>query len=228
MPNLAHIETWIFDLDNTLYSASSEVFDQIGTRMTAFIARKYGLETEEARRLRGDYYRSHGTTLNGLMALKGQDPHEFLAYVHDIDLSGLAQSPGLAAALARLPGRRLVYTNGSRVHATRVMERLGIAQLFDAIHDIADAEFCPKPYRAAYEALVVAHEIGAERAAMFEDLARNLEVPHALGMTTVLVTGHHDEVQAPMSGAPPEHVHHVAHDLTDFLVRAKIGGSPHQ
>lgn len=223
-PDLSHVETWIFDLDNTLYPASSEVFDQIGARMTAFIARKYGLETDEARRVRADYYRSHGTTLNGLMALRGQDPHEFLAYVHDIDLSGLAPKPDLAAAIARLPGKRIVYTNGSRAHAARVMERLGIEHLFAAIHDIADAEFCPKPYRAAYEALLVAHDIGAERAAMFEDLARNLEVPHALGMTTVLVTGHHDEVQPRSLAELPAYVQHVAHDLTGFLASAKIGG----
>jgi putative hydrolase of the HAD superfamily len=221
-PDLSHVETWIFDLDNTLYSASTEVFGQIGTRMTEFIAKKYGLDAQAAGELRGAYYRSHGTTLNGLMELRGQDPKEFLSYVHDIDLTPVRPRPELAAALARLPGRRLVYTNGSRAHAERVMERLGVLALFEAIHDIADADYCPKPYRAAYEALLVAHDIGATRAAMFEDLARNLEVPHALGMTTVLVEGHRDEAQGDGAGACAPHIHHVAHDLADFLSTAQL------
>jgi putative hydrolase of the HAD superfamily len=221
-PDLSHVETWIFDLDNTLYSASTEVFGQIGTRMTEFIAKKYGLDTKAAGELRGAYYRSHGTTLSGLMELRGQDPQEFLSYVHDIDLTPLRPRPELAAALARLPGRRLVHTNGSRAHAERVMERLGVLALFAAIHDIADADYCPKPHRAAYEALLVAHDIGATRAAMFEDLARNLEVPHTLGMTTILVEGHHDEAQPDGASASAPHIHHVAHDLADFLNTAQL------
>jgi putative hydrolase of the HAD superfamily len=159
------------------------------------------------------------------MELRGQDPQEFLSYVHDIDLTPLRPRPGLAAALARLPGRRLVYTNGSRAHATRVMERLGIVELFEAIHDIADAAYCPKPHRAAYETLLVAHDIDATRAAMFEDLARNLEVPHALGMTTILVHGHQDEVQPDGASACAPHIHHVAHDLADFLETAQLNQS---
>lgn len=219
--DLAHVETWIFDLDNTLYAASTNLFSQIDRRMTDFIAKKYGLDRETAGQVRRAYFLSHGTTLSGLMEAEGLDPHEFLSYVHDIDLAPLDPRPELAAALARLPGRRLVYTNGSQSHAERVMAKLGIDHLFEAIHDIAAAGYCPKPERAAYEALLAEHAIAAPSAAMFEDMPRNLEAPHALGMTTVLVKGSPHvalEPHAPL----PDYVHHFADDLAAFLGRARV------
>jgi putative hydrolase of the HAD superfamily len=221
-PDLSHVETWVFDLDNTLYCASTQLFDRIGERMTAFIAEKYALDLESAAQVREAYYHSHGTTLSGLMAIEGQDPGEFLTHVHDVDLSPLAARADLAAALARLPGRRLVYTNGSKAHAERVMERLGVGALFEAIHDITAADYRPKPYHDAYAAFLDAYDISPERAAMFEDVARNLEVPHAMGMTTVLVLAP-TAAASEQSGEPrPPYVHHVARDLAGFLARARV------
>lgn len=212
-PDLSHVETWIFDLDNTLYSQASDFFPLIEERMTTFVAERLGLDRDRAFSLQKAYFHSHGTTLSGLMEVHGIEPIEFLDYVHDIDLSRLAPNPVLSTALARLPGRRLVYTNGSKSHAERVLERLGIADQFEYVHDITRANYRPKPYRDAYEHLLSRHAIEPERAAMFEDVARNLEVPHALGMTTVLI-----------SEAPSDltHVHHTTENLAEFLASARI------
>jgi putative hydrolase of the HAD superfamily len=212
-PDFSHVETWIFDLDNTLYSEASDLFALIDERMTNFVAERFGLDRVRARSLQKAYLHSHGTTLSGLMEVHGVEPTEFLDYVHEIDLTRISHDAALAGALARLPGRRLVYTNGSKRHAERVLEKLGIANQFDAVHDIAQAGYRPKPYREAYEALLSRYAIAPARAAMFEDIARNLEVPHALGMTTVLVTG-----------GPAEfaHVHHTTGNLADFLASAHI------
>ncbi len=214
--DLTHVETWIFDLDNTLYAASSGIFAQIDKRMTEFIAVKYNLAHDAAGEMRLRYYRSHGTTLSGLMEHEGLDPHEFLSYVHDIDLSEIAAPQELRAGLARLPGSRIIYTNGSRAHAQRITEKLGIADLFDAVYDIAAGDYLPKPHLAAYEAFLEAHDIVPRTAAMFEDMARNLEAPHDLGMTTVLVT------ETPLAAPPAPHIHHVTHDLPAFLNAALV------
>jgi putative hydrolase of the HAD superfamily len=223
-PDLSHIETWIFDLDNTLYPGACNLFAQIDLRMTAFIADELRLDPVTARTVQKAYYHSHGTTLCGLMAEHGVEPERFLAFVHDIDLSPIAADSSLAAALARLPGRRIVYTNGSARHAERVIDKLGLAGLFEAIHDITAAGYRPKPWRPAYEALIERHGITPERAAMFEDIARNLEVPHALGMTTVLVLGAKPWERAEdMEPAElPAHVDHTVADLAPFLATARV------
>ncbi len=179
------VETWIFDLDNTLYEPGAGLFGQIDARMTAFIMRELGLDRAAADRLRRDYWRRHGTTLGGLMAHHGTDPARFLADVHAIDLSGLAPDPALAAALGRLPGRKVIHTNGARAHAERVLRARGLARHFDAIYAIEDKDYVPKPEAAAYEAILALAGIDPARAAMIEDDARNLEVPKALGMATV-------------------------------------------
>ena len=212
-PDLSHVETWIFDLDNTLYSEASDFFSLIEERMTTFVAERLGLDHDRAYSLQKAYFHSHGTTLSGLMEVHGIEPAEFLDYVHAIDLSRLSPNPALATALARLPGRRLVYTNGSKSHAERVLERLGIADQFEDVHDITQANYRPKPYRDAYELLLSRHAIEPGKSAMFEDVARNLEVPHALGMTTVLIA------EAPSDLA---HVHHTTENLAEFLASARI------
>ena len=211
--DLSHVENWIFDLDNTLYPQANNLFALVEERMTEFVALRLGLSRESAFKLQKDYFHSHGTTLSGLIAVHGIEPADFLDYVHAIDLSRLAPDRSLAAAIARLPGRKLVYTNGPEPHARRVLEKLGISDHFEAIHDIVAAGFEPKPYRPAYEAMLRHHSIAPMRAAMFEDVARNLEVPHALGMTTVLVC---DE-------APEQsHVDHTTDNLAEFLATARI------
>jgi putative hydrolase of the HAD superfamily len=213
---------WIFDLDNTLYPADCRLFAQVDQRMGEFIARYLGVPFAYARHLQKSYYRQFGTTLTGLMQVHRMDPRPFLDYVHDLDLSGLAEHPELAAEIARLPGRKLIFTNGSRAHAERVAGRLGLLPLFEDIFDIVAAGYVPKPSPACYDAFLKAHGVEAVRAAMFEDMPHNLEAPHALGMTTVLVRSDANEdhpIQRAMRSwtAPPAHVHHMTFDLAEFL-----------
>jgi putative hydrolase of the HAD superfamily len=205
----ARVETWVFDLDNTLYPPAARLFDQIERRMTGYVMRALGLAAEEADALRGRYWRTYGTTLAGLMREHGLEPTPYLEHVHDIDLSGLRPAPELAAALGRLRGRKLVYTNGSRAHAGRVTAALGLGGAFDALYGFEDAAYLPKPEAAAFAAVFALDGLDAARAAMFEDDHRNLAVPHRLGMRTVLV--------GPAARHP--YVHHRTEDLTGFLGR---------
>jgi len=184
-PNLSHVETWIFDLDNTLYHPSARLFDQINARMTGFIVRELGLPRVAADDLRRGYWQRHGTTLRGLIDGHGIDPARFLDEVHAIDLSALKPDPGLAAAIRRLPGARIVHTNGSRAHAARVLAARGLAGVFDAVYAIEDNGLVPKPQPDAYRRVIRLSGLDPARAAMIEDDVRNLEVPKALGMATV-------------------------------------------
>ena len=218
-PDFRHIETWIFDLDNTLYRAETDLFAQIDMRMGAYVARLLDLPPDEARRLQKAYYRDHGTTLNGLIALHGVDAEDFLEDVHDIDLSGLSPDLALNAAIAKLPGRRFVFTNGCGNYAARVLERIGLSTLADDVWDIRTAGFVPKPFAAAYETVVARAGIVPERAAMFEDLARNLVPARALGMTTVwLDNGSVWSRQGPeFPVAGNAHIDYETKDLAGFL-----------
>ncbi len=219
----AHVETWVFDLDNTLYPPACDLFAQVDQRMTAFIGDYLGVDAAEARRIQKDFYVEHGTTLSGLMAVYGLEPAAFLDFVHDIDVSAVLADAALGDAIARLPGKKLIFTNGSRFHAENVVRQLGIDHVFDGIFDIVTTGYEPKPRRRAYERFVEASGIEPRRAAMFEDIARNLEVPHALGMTTVWVrpdiAGPERHHRISHEGADGEHVHHVTDHLGDFLRR---------
>lgn len=203
------VETWVFDLDNTLYPPEARLFDQIERRMTDYVAAALGVDAATASGMRAAYWRTHGATLAGLMAEHGVAPDPYLAAVHDIDLSGVATAPLLAAAIARLPGRKVVYTNGSREHARRVTAALGIAGAFDALYGVEDAGYLPKPMAAAFARVFAIEGLDPGRAAMFEDDPRNLETPHRLGMRTVLVGAG--------EGATPAHVHHRTDNLAGFL-----------
>lgn len=205
----SHVTTWVFDLDNTLYAPEMNLFDQIETRMTDYVMRELGIDHHQANGLRARYWREHGTTLAGLMLNHGLEPEPYLAEVHDIDLSSLPPAPDLRAAIRALSGRKLVYTNGSREHARRVVAALDLEDTFDATYGIEDAGYLPKPARAAFDRIFGVDGFETERAAMFEDDPRNLAVPHALGMRTVLV-GY---------GDPAPHIHHRTTDLTRFLNR---------
>ena len=187
LPALAHIDAWIFDLDNTLYPASADLFVQVDRRMTAYIADLLDLDQAEAHRLQKGYFHGHGTTLAGLIAEHGVDPHHFLAAVHDVEMDVLAQDAPLAAAIARLPGRKLVFTNGDAPYAGRVLERLGLAESFEAIHDIHAMDLRPKPAASAYAGLCAAHGIDPTRALFADDMARNLAPAKAIGMATVWI-----------------------------------------
>jgi putative hydrolase of the HAD superfamily len=218
------IDAWIFDLDNTLYPAECNLFAQVDHRMGAFIAHYLGVPYAHARHLQKSYYRQFGTTLAGLMAVHKLDPAEFLAYVHDIDLSVVHEAPELRAAIAALTGRRLIYTNGSRRHAERVAEKLGVLDLFEDICDIAACDYVPKPEADAFQRMIRRYGVAAEAAAMFEDMPTNLVAPHDLGMTTVLV--HSSYVDHPIQEQMkswtelPDHIHHMTLDLAGFLREA--------
>lgn len=187
LSELRHVDSWIFDLDNSLYPASANLFALIDIRMGEYIQRLLACDAQEARRVQKAYFHEHGTTLAGLMAAHGVDPHDFLDYVHDIDLARLSADPALMAAMDRLPGRKFVFTNGDEAYASRVLERLGLANAFDGLHDIHAMNYVPKPSPAAYAALCDRHAIDPVRALFVEDMARNLAPAKALGMITVWV-----------------------------------------
>ena len=183
----AAIRDWVFDLDNTLYPHHSNLFAQIDVKMTAYVAELLTLSSQDARKLQKDLYKEYGTTMSGLMARHAIDPDDFLARVHDIDYSGLQPSPELGEAIKALPGRKFIFTNGDRGHAERTARQLGILDHFDDIFDIVAAGMTPKPAPATYDMFVALHKVVGPHAAMFEDMARNLAAPKALGMTTVLI-----------------------------------------
>jgi putative hydrolase of the HAD superfamily len=215
--------SWVFDLDNTLYPRHTNLYAQVDRRIRDYVQRLLTLGPDEAERLRKDYYRRYGTTLRGLMVEHGITPDDFLEYVHDIDHSPIEPNPRLAAAIGRLPGRRFILTNGSRAHAEKVAARLGVTGHFEDIFDIVRSELLPKPNRETYDRFVRLTGIDAARTVIFEDLARNLDVPHALGMTTVLVVpaGTHQVIldDWELEGQDAAHVDFLTDDLTQFLER---------
>ena len=215
------VETWVFDLDNTLYPHHLNLWQQVDARIRDYIVAFLKVSHDEAFRLQKDYYRRYGTTMRGLMEEHGLDPDEFLKVVHEIDHSPLTPDPALGAAIARLPGRKLILTNGTRRHAEAVMRRLEIEQHFEDVFDIAAADLEPKPRPAVYDRFLRRHHVDPARAAIFEDLARNLDVPHALGMTTVLVVpaGTREVFREDweLEGRDALHVDYVTDDLAGFL-----------
>jgi putative hydrolase of the HAD superfamily len=211
---LAEIETWIFDLDNTLYPGSCRLFDQIHARMTHFIADRLDLTLEAALTVQKTYFRAHGTTLRGLMTVDRVDPEDFLNFVHQVDLAGVPRDAILIAALAALPGRKIVHTNGSHRHAERLLDHLGIAASFCGIVDIAAAGYEPKPGLAGYHTLLQRHRVNPVTALMVEDMAKNLVPAATLGMTTAWVRNSVDWAADVSKG---DHIHHVVDDLGAFL-----------
>lgn len=221
-PTLSHVTDWVFDLDNTLYPRECNLFAQIDLLISDYMVTVTGLPYAEARALQKSYYRDHGTTLHGLMLHYGTDPNHFLKTVHAIDYSGVPAHPNLAAALEALPGRKFILTNGDVGHAEQVLNRVGAAGLFTDIFDIRAMSYKPKPLREAYDGFLAKHGIDARRAAMFDDLEKNLMVPHDIGMVTVqVIAGEdftHDQVESwELERTGGSHVHHVTSDLASFL-----------
>jgi putative hydrolase of the HAD superfamily len=218
-----HVETWVFDLDNTLYPHDLNLWQQIDERIRDYISSFLKVTKEEAFRVQKDYYKRYGTSMRGLMAEHGMAPDDYLEIVHQIDHSPLQPNPALGAAIETLPGRKLILTNGTRKHAEAVMRRLEIHEQFEDVFDIAAADLDPKPLPQVYDRFLARHGVDPARAAMFEDLARNLEVPHALGMTTVLVVPEGARVVLredwELEGSDAPHVDHVTDDLVGFLQR---------
>ncbi|MGH1422120.1 MAG: pyrimidine 5'-nucleotidase [Hyphomonas sp.] len=226
--SFGHVTDWVFDLDNTLYPAECDLFAEIDTRMTEFVSGFLGLPPTEARVKQKQYYKEYGTTLSGLMHVHDMDPAEFLHHVHEIDLSPLPDLPDLRAAISALPGRKFVYTNGSRRHAERVTEKMGLDHLFDGSFGIEDAAYTPKPHLDSYHAFLKQHDVKADGAIFFEDMARNLKPAKDLGFTTVLVHSEKDWSHEPVEARPatledllkddgPDHIDYVTGDLAAFL-----------
>lgn len=220
--DFTQIDTWIFDLDNTLYPPDMALFPQIETRMNDYVMRLLTVERDAANTMRRDWWTRHGTTLAGLMADHAIDPIAYLDHVHDVDLTVVVPAPDLAQAIAALPGRRLIHTNADAAYATRVLRARGLthlpggAPMWEGIFGVVETGFHPKPTPAAFDAVITAARIDPTRAIFFEDDPRNLAVPHQLGMRTVLVgPGRHGPDL--MTGAVPDHVDHHIHDLTAFL-----------
>jgi len=223
-PDLSHIDSWIFDLDNTLYPADVEFFSQIVVKIEQYVSRYLSLEPEAALHLQKEYLTEYGTTLSGMMAVHGMDPAPFLDYVHDVDLKFLKPNPVLRQNIKALPGQKYIFTNGSKGHARNVAGHLNLFDLFDGHFGVEDTGYIPKPKPQAYDVfLSVFPDIDPKKAIFFEDNLRNLEVPKALGMTTVLVTSdedwsHEPEAARPAGGAGDANfVDYVTHDLAGWL-----------
>jgi putative hydrolase of the HAD superfamily len=211
---LDHIDFWIFDLDNTLYRTTSEMLAQIDELMGSFIADFLGVDRVEARRIQKGYFRTHGLTLRGLMVEHGLDPQDYIEHLSQLDLNDVTPDPHLAETLAGLDGRKFIYTNAFTEHTRDVMERIGITDHFDGVFDISDADFVPKPAIDSYRRLCDLHGIDPARAAMVEDIPRNLEPAAELGMTTVWVRTDTDWAKGITE---TDHIDHVTDDLTAWL-----------
>lgn len=213
-PALRHVDCWIFDLDNSLYPASADLFALIDRRMTLFIQQRLGCDAGEAFRIQKGYFRDHGTTLAGLMREHDVDPYEFLGFVHDIELARIAADPRLVAALDRLPGRKLVFTNGDEAYARRVLDKLGLGNAFDGLHDIHAMDYVPKPDPGAYAAMCERWAIEPRRALFVEDMARNLKPAKALGMITVWIDNGSEQAEAEADAA---FIDYRIEDIGDWL-----------
>lgn len=211
------VGTWIFDLDNTLYPGSCRLFDQVQVKIRQYVCRHLGLDEAAALELQKRYFREHMTTLRGLMINDGIDPHDFLEFVHDIDLSGVAQDPALDQAIAALPGRKVIFTNGSVPHAERILRHVGIGDHFEGIFDIVASDFVPKPELGVYQRLCAEYAIDPATAVMVDDMPRNLVPAHQLGMTTILVEDGDAFATLDAAPTPDESIHHSTDNLAAFL-----------
>lgn len=210
MTPFAHIDTWLFDLDDTLYPIETGMMDLIRDKITGFVMRITGTDREEARIIQRGWFEAHGASLPGLLEEHKVSVREFLDEIHDVPLDSITPDPELGRALARLPGRRLVFTNGAADHAARVLERLGVAQHFEAVFHIESNNLIAKPDPRSFQAIIGLFGFDPARAAFFEDTERNLKPAADLGMTTILVGPHALASQAPF-------VHHRTDRLVPFL-----------
>ena len=213
LARLAPIRNWIFDLDNTLYPASARLFEKIDAKMGTYIADKFDVDLTEARRIQKGYFHGHGTTLAGLMAEHHVDPNAFLEYVHDIEMDALEENAPLAAAIAKLPGRKIVFTNADTPYASKVLARLGLGESFEAVHDIHAMDLLPKPQASAYAGLCAAFDLDPRASLFVEDMARNLAPAKAIGMTTVWV----DNGSEQAADMDRSYIDFTTHDITAWL-----------
>ena len=212
-PGLAHIDAWIFDLDNSLYPHSCNLFELVDQRIGLYVQQLTGLDPVAARKVQKDYFHAHGTTLAGLMAEHEVDPHAFLGFVHDIEMDVLEENLPLAAAIAKLPGRKIVFTNADMPYAGRVLDRLGLGASFEAIHDIHAMDLIPKPQASAYAGLCAAFDLDPAESLFVEDMARNLKPAKAIGMTTVWV----DNGSEQAADLDRSYIDFTTHDIRHWL-----------
>ncbi len=212
--DLQHIETWVFDLDNTLYPARCRLFDQVDRKIGEYVASFFEIDFEAARHRQKEFYRGHGSTLRGMMRLHGMEPDGYLDYVHDIDLSPVDPDPLLNEVLDRLPGRKLIFTSATSAHAERVTRRLGVDRHFEEIFDVVAAGYTPKPHAETYRRFLERHAVDPTTSVFFDDIPRNLEPAADIGMTTVWIPGHHEWAQIEGGGG---YIHYVAEHLAHWL-----------
>ena len=187
MKELTKIKYWIFDLDNTLYSGDTKVFDQVDKKMSKFISEKLNVTIEEAKKIQKNYFQECNTTLNGMIKNHEIDANEFLEFVHDVNLDFLKADKPLEKQIRDLNGKKFIFTNGSKAHVTNVTKRIGIEKLFDGVFDIVESDFIPKPSIEPYKKIIEKYKIEPQYSIFIEDIARNLKPAHELGMKTVWI-----------------------------------------
>ena len=219
MKDLAKIKFWLFDLDNTLYDGATKVFDQVDKKMSKFISEKLKVDKQEAKKIQKNYFHEYNTTLNGMIKNHKINAHDFLDFVHDINIDFLQKDQKLDEEIKRLRGKKIIFTNGSRKHAINVSKQIGIDQLFDDIFDIVDAEFIPKPLLEPYKKLVKKHKIDPKLCVLVEDIARNLKPAYEMGMKTVWIEN--DEPWA-SKFSDSEFVNYRTNNLSEFLKKINL------
>jgi len=219
MKILKEINCWLFDLDNTLYSGKTKVFDQIDRKMSKFISEKLNVDIKEAKEIQKNYFYQYDTTLSGLIKNHKINANDFLDFVHDIDINFLKKDLQLAQELEKLDGKKIIFTNGSRKHAINITKKLGIEHYFDHIFDIVDSEFIPKPSIEPYKKLVKKHKIDPNLCVFVEDIARNLKPAYEMGMKTVWVEN--DEPWAKKL-SDSNFINYKTSNLSEFLKKINL------
>ena len=219
MKSLKSIKWWLFDLDNTLYSGKTKVFDQIDKKMSKYISEKLNVDLEEAKKIQKSYFYEYNTTLNGMIKNHKINANEFLEFVHDIDLNFLKKDLLLGEELKKLEGKKIIFTNGSKKHAMNVTQKIGIGEHFDDIFDIIDSDFVPKPATEPYKKLVEKHKIDPNLCVFIEDIARNLKPAYEMGMKTIWIEN--DEPWA-KKFSDSDFVNYKTSNLAEFLKKINI------
>ena len=213
------IKFWIFDLDNTLYSGKTKVFEQVDKKMSKYISNKLNVTIEEAKKIQKNYFYKYNTTLNGLIKNHKVDAKEFLEFVHNIDISFLKKDLELSEELKKLEGKKIIFTNGPKKHALNITKKIGIDHHFDAIFDIIDSNFVPKPMLEPYKKMVEKHKIDPNFSVFVEDIARNLKPAYEMGMTTVWIEN--DEPWA-KKFSDENFVNYKTNNLSEFLKKINL------
>ncbi|MDC0031366.1 pyrimidine 5'-nucleotidase [Candidatus Pelagibacter sp.] len=219
MKNLIDIKYWIFDLDNTLYSGQTKVFSEVDKKMSAFISEKMNVDLVKAKEIQKKYFYEYGTTLSGLMKKDNIDPHNFLEFVHNIDISWLPKDLKLKEELIKIKEKKYIFTNGSHAHVENVTKQLGINGLFDGAFDIVDADFVPKPHIDPYKKIIKKFNIEPTKSILIEDIAHNLEQAKNLGMKTCWLEN--EEVFAKKDADKP-YIDYKIKNLPSFLQEINI------